>query len=340
MYVPANPSGLKRILLDFSFLASAALKLLQLVPSKRFDAVLVVAPSFQFGLLGVLYKKIRNAKFFYHIQDMQIEAARDLQMIKSSKLIDILFKIESYIFNKADTVSSISAGMVRKIAGKAKKPITLLPNWTDIDLFYPLAEREYLKQQFGFEATDKIILYSGAIGEKQGLEAILHAANNFRNHTKWKFIICGSGPYKQKLQALAVNLQLENVYFFPLQPFDKFNQFLNIADVHLVIQKANASDLVMPSKLTTILAVGGLALITANQDSSLYALVEEHNLGLVVTAENQEALNEGIRRAVTEDTSGLRKQARWYAETHLSLASIMHRFEKALAAEPMRLATT
>ena len=50
----------------------------------------------------------------------------------------------------------------------------------------------------------------------------------------------------------------------PLQAYSEFNDFLNLADVHLVIQKASASDLVMPSKLTTILAVGGLAIITAN----------------------------------------------------------------------------
>ena len=75
-----------------------------------------------------------------------------------------------------------------------------------------------------------------------------------------KFIICGSGPYKKELQKMADSLNLNNVNFFPTQPFEKFNQFLNLADLHLIIQKASASDLVMPSKLTTILAVGGISL--------------------------------------------------------------------------------
>ncbi len=48
-------------------------------------------PSFQVGLLGVLYKKLRGAKLLYHVQDMQIEAARDLQMIKSEAVINTLF---------------------------------------------------------------------------------------------------------------------------------------------------------------------------------------------------------------------------------------------------------
>ena len=118
--------------------------------------------------------------------------------------------------------------------------------------------------------TDKIVLYSGSIGEKQGLDAILYAANEFETLGRLKFIICGSGPYKKKLQTMAENLKLDNLRFLPLQPFEKFNQFLNLADLHLIIQKASASDLVMPSKLTTILSSGGLTLITANEGSGLY----------------------------------------------------------------------
>lgn len=117
--------------------------------------------------------------------------------------------------------------------------------------------------------------------------------------------------------------------FFPLQPIEEFNSFLNAADVHLVIQKANASDLVMPSKLTTILAVGGLALITANIDSGLSALIEKYDMGLVVAAENQQALNEGITHALAQDHSLTRRHAREYAERYLSIDSVMRDFEAA-----------
>lgn len=327
MYVPAQPSGLKRILLDFSFLVSAAFKLLQLLTDKKFSSVLVVAPSFQFGLLGIIYKKLRNAKLLYHIQDMQIEAARDLQLIKSDSVINTLFKIEKYIFNKSDTISSISQGMVQRIKNKAKKEVILFPNWTDTELFYPIEDRKSLKEYFGFKGTDKIILYSGAIGEKQGLEAIVQAAYEFKQHQDVKFVICGSGPYKKNLQDMVKNLNLDNLEFFPLQPFDKFNKFLNSADIHLVIQKSNASDLVMPSKLTTILAVGGVALITANKDSSLYSLVQENKMGLLVDAENQQALNEGLQRAIAGNNAPIAHNARQYAEKNLSIVGIMKAFE-------------
>ena len=330
MYVPENPSGIKRMILDLSFFTSAFCKLIGLLINKKFDFVFVVAPSFQVGLLGVLYKKIRGTKLIYHIQDMQIEAARDLQMIKSKKLISALFKLEGYILKRSDVISSISEGMINKLQEKVHKEITLFPNWADISLFYPIKNRAEIKVEFGFNAADKIALYSGAIGEKQGLEAIIWAADAHREYDELKFVICGSGPYKEKLQDLAVSLSLRNVVFFPLQPSEKFNRFLNIADVHLVIQKANASDLVMPSKLTTILAVGGLALITAPESSSLYKLVHKYSMGLLVEAESQQALNEGITKAISESNYYIGKNARVYAENYLSIDKVMGAFEQTL----------
>ncbi|WP_220273452.1 WcaI family glycosyltransferase [Pontibacter diazotrophicus] len=337
-YVPENPSGLKRMLLDLSFLISAFFKLLQLMLGPKYDYVLTVVPSFQFGILGILYKKIRGAKLYYHIQDMQIEAARDLQMIKSERVIRTLFKVERYIFRQADVVSSISEGMIRKIEEKANKKVMAFPNWADINLFHPLENRRYLKKEFGFKASDTIVLYSGAIGEKQGLETILYAAQELQEMKNLKFMICGSGPYKERLNALAESLGLANVIFFPLQPFEKFNAFLNVADVHLVIQKANASDLVMPSKLTTILAVGGVALITANKGAGLHTLVAKHNMGILVDAENQQALNEGILKAILEDNRVIASNARAYAETNLCIDKIMQRFEASLVQEKVAVA--
>jgi colanic acid biosynthesis glycosyl transferase WcaI len=299
----------------------------------------VVAPSFQFGLLGVLYQQLRNVKFFYHIQDMQIEAARDLHLIKSEKVIALLLKIEYYIFKRADSISSISESMVRRIQAKAHKPVLLLPNWVDLTLFYPIADKAPLKREFGFAPTDRIILYSGAIGEKQGLEAILYAAQNYRHQPDLKFVICGSGPYKATLEALMHCLALSNVVFLPLQAPERFNHFLNMADVHLVIQKATASDLVMPSKLTTILAVGGLALITANKRSGLHTLVQQHGIGMLVEAESQDALNEGLRRALAQDVLVAATKARQYAEHFLSIDQVMLTFEKALAGNVGELTT-
>lgn len=331
-YIPAQPSGKKRVLMDITFAISAAVIFLRLLFMKKSDAVMVVAPPFHLGLLGVLYKKIKGARFIYHIQDLQIEAARDLGMISSPSMIRILFNIERYILGKADVVSSISEGMIKKIREKSGREVSFLPNWVDVQLFHPVGDKGDVKKDFGLSTEDKVILYSGAIGEKQGLEAILHAARTMRKERQIKFLICGAGPYREQLRQQAINLQLDNVYFRDPEPFNRFNRFLNMADLHLVIQKSSAGDLVMPSKLTTILAVGGLALVTAAENTTLYELVKAHDMGIVVTPEDSDALIQGIFLAISKKQEHIAGNARQYALNYLSIDKILSELDLVIRA--------
>ncbi|RYY07765.1 MAG: colanic acid biosynthesis glycosyltransferase WcaI [Sphingobacteriaceae bacterium] len=328
-FVPANPSGLTRILSDISFCLSCSIMMFLSLFKKKYDYVITVSPPFLTGILAVMYKKIKGAKFFYHVQDLQIDAAADLQMIKSRILIEFLFKIEKFIMKRANMITSISEGMITRIREKSpESKIQFFPNWVDVNVFYPVTEKRVLKEAYGFDVQDKIVLYSGAIGEKQGLEAILNTANVLKNKFNLKFIICGSGPYKKKLEELKSVLKLNNVFFMPLQPANKLNEFLNMADVHLVIQKTNASDLVMPSKLTAILAVGGLAVITAPTQSSLHKIIKNNQMGILAEPENQTALNEAIELALNQNDGEIKNNARNYAQQYLSINQILKRYSE------------
>lgn len=324
-YIPAQPGGIKRMFLDFSFFVSGFFKTLQLVFGRKRSIIIVVSPPLVPTLLGWLYKTLRGGRMIFHVQDLQIEAARDLQMIRSKMLIRALFGLESFIMKRAAVLSSISTGMVGKVKLKTEREVILFPNWSDTTRFYPL-ERKGLKSEFGLTDADTVVLYSGAIGEKQGLDIILQAAQYFTGVPQLRFVICGSGPYKENLEKHADRLGVTNVLFLPLQPAEALNRFLNMADMHLVIQKADASDLVMPSKLTNILAVGGLAIVTANAGNSLYDEVNTHQMGIIAGAENVESLVAAIRKGLTADNSQYKANARRYAEEYLSIDKVMKRF--------------
>ena len=131
--------------------------------------------------------------------------------------------------------------MIEKVKNKCNKDALFFPNWVDTKTFYPVYNKAELKVSYGFSATDKVILYSGAIGHKQALETILYSAKILENLPDLKFAICGSGPYKGNLMRLKEELNLQNVVFLPLQPLKTFNSFLNMADIHLVLQKKAGS---------------------------------------------------------------------------------------------------
>jgi colanic acid biosynthesis glycosyl transferase WcaI len=96
-----------------------------------------------------------------------------------------------------------------------------------------------------------------------------------------------------------------------------------MADVHLVLQKGDASDLVMPSKLTTILSVGGLALVTANANTSLGEVMNQHQMGVVIEPENEDTLKDAILRCCSEDYTQERVNARRFAEINLNKDNIL-----------------
>ena len=329
-FVPAVPTGLKRIISDFSLFISAFTQVFCLLFRKKYDFVITVAPPFQLGLVGYMYKKIKGAKLIYHIQDLQIDAAQELEMIKSKALLRIMFAIERFILRKASFITSISEGMIKKIKAKTKKDVFFFPNWADTEFFSPMQNNIAVRIKYGFTINDKIVLYSGAIGEKQGLESLLEIAKELKSKREIKFIICGSGPYKSRLIKLADDMKLNNVFFMPLQPREEFNSFLNMADLHLILQKANANDLVLPSKLTTILSVGGVVLVTSPEGSSLYNLITDHKMGLICEPENQELLANAIKSAVENPFvhASTKKNARIFAEEFLTIDRVIGRFVK------------
>ena len=106
---------------------------------------------------------------------------------------------------------------------------------------------------------------------------------------------------------------------------------LAIADIHLVVQKRAASDLVMPSKLVGILATGGASIVSADSGTSLSDVVLDNQLGWVIEPDQGDVLANEIRLALQSPLlQQYRLNARQYAEEHLSERAILPRFETML----------
>jgi len=327
-YVPKDPNGIRRILHDITFLFSSFWLILFLMFGRTFDYVFTVAPPFHLGLVAMFYRFFKKCKIIYHIQDLQVDAAHKLSLINSGFTIKLLFRIEKFIIRNVDYVSSISDGMIKKIKAKCDRRVLSFPNWTNTDDYYPIVESDKLKLQWGFKTDDYIVLYSGNIGQKQGLENIIEVAEQMAGHSKTKFVICGTGAYKSTLSQMIEEKQLDNVFFFDLQPAEVFNNFLNMADLHLILQKESASDLVMPSKLTNILAAGGLVLVTASKGTSLYNIIADNEIGLLVEPDDTDALLVVIKECYQSKHIDICNNARTYATEVLSLNKIMSKFAK------------
>jgi colanic acid biosynthesis glycosyl transferase WcaI len=278
-----------------------------------------------------LLGKLSGARTLLHIQDYEVDAMLGLGMAgksKGGKVAKLASAFERSGLHNVDYVSTISRSMMNKAQekGVAAEKVIFFPNWSEVARFRDVSEHDALalREQLGLPEDQKIILYSGNIGEKQGLESVVEAAEQLSNHAL-TFVIVGQGGGKARLEKMVSERGLTNVKFYPLQPYEALPALLKMGDCHLVVQKRGAADAVLPSKLTNILAVGGNAVITAEADTELGQLCDSYpGIAVCVEPESVEALVTGIEQALALPKENI--VAREYAGRTLEKENVLSQF--------------
>lgn len=299
LWVPSKPGGLGRIMQDLSFFISSWLAVnWLLLTGRRFDLVYTVVPSYPSAWLGAWWKWFRGRTFWVvHVMDLQIDAAAKMGIIRKGWLVRCLAWTERRILRRADRVSTISDGMLRRIAekGVVDDRRILFPNWVDLGVFHPGPPDEELLSKLGLPAEGRMVLYSGAVGEKQCLEILPDVAKLLQKSLPDVYIvIAGEGPYRQRLESLACQAGVGSIHFISIQPEPVFRSLLRKAWLHLVLQRDTESELFLPSKLGPIMASGGCALVTASPTSTLGILLREHGVGEALQTASAEFLLDRI----------------------------------------------
>lgn len=337
LWVPAKPKTITRLIHLLSFSCSSLVVLFKQLFFWQPDVVICLAPSFFCAPQTALLGKLAGVKSWLHFQDFEICAMFGSGMGGGWQTINkIAHKIQSVITRRFDVVSSISRTMCNSAERNhvSNKKVVLFPNWVDIDFITPAADGLYFRKKWKIPETTKVILYSGNLGKKQGLENFLDAAHSLRNNDKILFIVVGGGAHKAALTQQSQAMGLKNVQFYSLQPYQYLPKLLRMANIHLIIQKRGAADAVLPSKLTSILSVGGHAIITAEPDTELGQLVQEFpGIATLIPPEDPVALTESISKLCHSPHIGaeqINKQAREYAEQYLSKEPILKTLEQEL----------
>ncbi len=335
IFVSPNPSGLARMIHLASFaITSAPLVLAQAVWKP--DLVMSIVPAIASAPSAWLAARLAGCRAWLHIQDFELDAAIKLEMLPGGTrswifrfLSRALLFLEIWLLNRFDRLSTISQRMLDHLwqKGIPADKTCLLPNWVDCQAIFPLTSSGPYRAEWGLNAHQVVVLYAGSMGQKQGLELLLQAARLMENAAsdsldrRLVFVFCGEGAARRDLEQLASGLK--NVIFIPLQPADRLNELLNSADIHVLLQRAGAADLVMPSKLSGMLASGKPVIATANQGTELAQVIEQ--VGLLVPAGSLEDLCAALRALVEQPALRLElgMKGRQYVEEHWEKQAVL-----------------
>lgn len=328
-YVSRAPSFFKRMLHMLDFTLGSFINIFKI---KKTDLIICVVPFTTSILLGKALSILTKAPIWVHVQDFEFDAAMQTGIFSNNKYIrstffKVLFYFEKKLFSTSKIASTISNSMILKLKQKTKKETFFFPNWIDEDVISPaLAEPHsyFNKNKFN-------ILYSGNIGDKQDWLFFIEYAKKLNDFNNINITVVGSGAKQHELEKIIA--PLSNVNLFPPVPYKELCNLLCSADLHILFQKEEVFDTVMPSKLLGMMVSQKPSIITGNIKSEVAIVLQQSEGGYYFSSNNIDSVIETtinlMRDKIKSHKIGC--NARKYVVEMYSKKRVLTLFEKKLA---------
>jgi glycosyltransferase involved in cell wall biosynthesis len=253
--VPRRQDAARRGLYEASFLAHAASRRL----SRRPDLVIGVTPALAGAVAAAHLADRYDAPLVLVVQDVLGAAATQSGIAGGGRVAEVVARAEGRTLRRASEVIIVADSFQTPLRqyGIDKDRLHTIPNWSRLPS--PRRDRDAERRRLGWsDAT--IVLHSGNMGLKQGLEVVVEAARLTRDQRNLRWVLMGDGSQRSALQRLGADLP--NLDFLPLCATEDYPEVLAAADVLLLCERPGVLDMSLPSKLTSYFT-SGLPVVSA-----------------------------------------------------------------------------
>ncbi len=272
----------------FTFL-KFAWKAMGVALKEDYDLLFATSTPLTDGLPGIAAKWFRRKKFVFEVRDLWPELPKALGM-KNPFLLWGMSVLEKRSYHAADGCVGLSPGICEGIKRRSQKdkPIAMVPNGCDLDLFFPREDKPDVIP--GVKPTDTVAVFTGAHGIANGLDAVLDMVSVLKKRQRddIKIVFVGEGKMKASLQKRTKDESLDNCIFLGHMPKKELNDVMARADIGLMVL-ANVPAFyygTSPNKFFDYIA-SGLPVVN-NYPGWLADMINENKCGIAVEPENAE----------------------------------------------------
>jgi len=219
------------------------------------------------------------------------------QLVPHLPLRPITRFLEKRVYSKVDMILTLTPKLSDYVTekGAEKSRVKLLPMPVDTGLFHPLTDFGEVRQKWGFNEEDKIILFIGTLFDFSGLDALIpRFAEVIKQIQQAKLLIVGDGPQRPKLEGIIADLSLqEQVIITGFQPYETMPQYINLAALCInTFLTSEATRDIFPGKIVQYLACGKA--IIATSLPGMIAVIPGEQQGVVYTNNADEMVRETV----------------------------------------------
>lgn len=264
----------------------------------RPSVIIAPSPPLTIGLCAWLLGMLCRAPYIYNVQEIYPDIAIRLGAVRNRWIIDLLYRLEKFVYSKASAVTVIAPRMHEQLLGKgvSNDKVHVIPNFVDVGDLVPLPKDNDFSRKHNLY-NKFVVGYAGNMGPAQGLEHFIDAANILREEAGIYFLMMGDGTLRESLRQRIKRYNLGNFVFLSYQPYSLMGQAYAASDLCLVPQAIETGSEAVPSKVYRIMACARPALAVTDKNSDLARLVSEASCGTFVLPGSAEILAGMIMRA-------------------------------------------
>jgi colanic acid biosynthesis glycosyl transferase WcaI len=259
------------------------------------DVILVPSPPLSIGINAYLIARLTGSKYIYNVQELYPDIAVNLGVIKHKGLIRWLSSVESFIYNRAAAVTSITESIQNKVAARMKDPkkAWLIPNFVDFSDITEAPRVNTFSQHYQIERRF-VVTYAGNLGMPQNVSILVEAGKLLQAEKGIAILIIGDGTEKEALKRCVEREKMTNVYVIDYQSYSMMPFIYATTDVFYVGQTLDAHSDGIPSKTYRIMANKKPILAVTTPTSDLARCLHDSGAGKVVASENPLDLADAI----------------------------------------------
>lgn len=285
-YVPRRQSAVHRGLYEATWVASALPELRR----GRYDAILGVVPALGGAVLAAAASRRYRAPYALVFQDLMGRAAVSSGIPGGGNVAGPVRSLELTLARRAAGIAIVAEGFRDYFLSGNVDPARIhrVRNPARIS---PINEpRDVVRERLGWRDDEFIVLHSGSMGYKQGLETVIAAAEQAREDTHLRFVFQGDGNRSDDLKSRVAAARLTNVEFLPLAAEDEYGSILAAADALLLNQRGSVLNMSLPAKLASYFAAGVPVVAAVADEDETASEIERAQAGLRVRPDDPDAL--------------------------------------------------
>ncbi len=251
---------------------------------QNISAILSPSPPLTIGIINLIIGRFKKAKVVYNVQEIYPDFLIEQGGLKSKPIIGFLKRIEHFVYNKSDAVSTIDQIFYNTIVDRFedKSKLHIIPNFVDTELYRPLFSVNLDPSVF-IKNNHIKLMYAGNIGHAQDWEPLLQTAV-FLKDEPFDFYVIGEGVMKSYVEEKVSEFGLTNVYILPYQRRELMPQLLAFTDLQYIFMSKEMEGHGFPSKVYTIMACAKPLLICSGEGTPIVNFLNGQECAKIITA--------------------------------------------------------